>query len=722
MSVRWPGFVPRPARHVLDWAWNQRVRLVKFGIVGVTGTAVNLVVLWASLKWLLGGVEPASLRLNIGVALGILFGLTNNFILNSSWTWRDRHAGRRVRTHIRYLQYAAANWAGIVTTVVGTNILARWVPELVANAASIAVASVVNFTINDLWTFRHVRTEGIDPERSMLLRARVSVALVAGSLLLALVTYLHGLSAGTVLRNGDEMVYAQIVRETAQSGAWLPLQSGMEDMRNTKPPLLFWQGIVSTDWGKWWSLIALRLPSVTWTLATAVLAGLLAWRIRDRDVKAGVAAAVAYLAFFSTYRYGRPFLTNPPETFWFFGAFFAMLWWRPWSFRSRLGMPLAIGCIAGIALLYKSFAQLAPIGVALAWWHMHECGWDWREFLRRRLPGLLIVAIVSLGIFSLWFALDPDPRAVWQEFVVGENMGKMGARQGSWIGTALWGGSSVWALGFGWFLNAGLLAFPLFGVAVECCIHRRSLTADERLLWILVAAIFIVFCLPSQRSPRYLLEAMPALAVILATRGHHVGRSAYALTLIACLGVIGTVGWLSLVISRESLGTLLPWSHWVIVAACAAFCIAALLRSSWPRHCAAPAALATMLCVSSFLGVFAAPHGAFPSDAIAAARGRTVWVPENFRSVAEEYRFLLPGARVRGYPASQGMPPAAEAGPDDLRIAALAIEDPAPPGALGGRLEVTSRHTGEQILDMARGDVSRHLFRREWVVPAAWRP
>ena len=66
------------------------------------------------------------------------------------WTWRDRHAGRRVRTHIRYLQYAAANWAGIVTTVVGTNILARWVPELVANAASIAVASVVNFTINGL--------------------------------------------------------------------------------------------------------------------------------------------------------------------------------------------------------------------------------------------------------------------------------------------------------------------------------------------------------------------------------------------------------------------------------------------------------------------------------------------------------------------------------------------------------------------------------------------
>ncbi len=719
MSVRWPGFIPSPARRVLDWAWTQRVRLMKFGVVGVSGTAVNLVVLWASLKWLLPDVEPASLRLNLGIALGILFGLTNNFILNSNWTWRDRHAGRKVRTHIRYLQYAAANWAGILTTVVGTNILARWVPDLVANASAIAVASVVNFTINDLWTFRHVRTEGIDPERGRLLRARISVALVAGSLVLATVTYLHGLSAGTVLRNGDEMVYAQIVRETAATGQWLPLQSGMDDMRNTKPPLLFWQGMVSTDWGGWWSLIALRLPSIAWTFGTAVMAGLLAWRIRDRDVKAGVAAAVAYLAFFSTYRYGRPFLTNPPETFWFFGAFFAMLWWRPWTFRSRIAAPLAIGAIVGMALLYKSFAQLAPIGFALAWWHMRECRWDWRAFLRQGVPSLAIVCAVSLGMFSLWFALDPDPASVWREFVVGENLGKMGARQGSWIGTALWGSSSVWSLALGWLLNAGLLAFPVFGVAAECIIHRRSLVSEERLLWILVISVFLVFCLPSQRSPRYLLEAMPAVAVILATRGHHVGRNAFVLTLLASAGVIAAVAWLSLSVARGFDEPLLSWSHWLIMAACGTFCVAAIVRPSWSRACAAPAALATMLCVSTFLGIFKAPHGTFDLAAVESISGRTVWVPENFRSVAEEYRFLLPGVRVRGYPASADGPPASELGAGDFRVVALEVSEPAPAGAVASRMEITSRHSSEQLMDMARGDVVRHLFRREWIVPVA---
>ena len=229
--------------------------------------------------------------------------------------------------------------------------------------------------------------------------------------------------------------------------------------------------------------------------------------------------------------------------------------------------------------------------------------------------------------------------------------------------------------------------------------------------------LFAVFCLPTQRSGRYLLEAMPAVAVILATRGHHVGRNAYVLTLIASAAVIAAVAWLSLSVARGFDQPLLSWSHWVIMALCGAFCVAAIVRSSWSRACAAPAALATMLCVSTFLGIFKAPHGTFDLVAVESIRGRTVWVPENFRSVAEEYRFLLPGVVVRGYPASAGTPPAAEARPEDLQVIALEVAAPAPEGAVASRMEITSRHTGEQLIDMARGDVVRHLFRREWIVP-----
>ncbi len=50
------------------------------------------------------------------------------------------------------------------------------------------------------------------------------------------------------------MVYAHIAHQTALTGHWLPLASELENMRNTKPPLLFWQAMVAVTGasaGRW---------------------------------------------------------------------------------------------------------------------------------------------------------------------------------------------------------------------------------------------------------------------------------------------------------------------------------------------------------------------------------------------------------------------------------------------------------------------------------------
>ncbi|MCF8169395.1 MAG: hypothetical protein K9J77_12400, partial [Rhodoferax sp.] len=39
-------------------------------------------------------------------------------------------------------------------------------------------------------------------------------------------------------------------------------------------------------------------------------------------------------------------------------------------------------------------------------------------------------AAIGLGLFALWFVIDPDPTAVWDEFVVGENAGKVSGEKG----------------------------------------------------------------------------------------------------------------------------------------------------------------------------------------------------------------------------------------------------------------------------------------------------
>jgi len=702
---------------VIAWGWRQRHRFFQFGLVGVSGVAINQLVIWICQEKLYVGVENLSLRLNLAMFTGIIFGMTNNFYWNRKWTWKDRDRTRNLPITHQYLQYATANWAGILVQVAITNVLVRWIPYLPANLAGIAVACVINFILTDLWTFRHVRTEGIDPEAERLEQARVALPLLISGLVLGLCTFLHGLDAVSILRNGDEMVYIQITRSIIAGDHWLPLQSDMAAMTNTKPPLLFWQGIISTDWGQDWNLVALRWPSIVWTFSTAIMCGLLGWRLTQRNVFSGILAAMFYLAFFSTYRYGRPYLTNPPETFWVFSCFFTMLWWKPKSFDSRFLFPTIIGVLAGMALLTKSFAQLLPIGFGLAWWHLHLHKWKWGIFLRRSLPGLLWTTIVALGMFSLWFVFDPEPQLIWRNFVMGENVGKMAGGVTAWFQGFFWGGNSVWTLAGSWFVNAGLLAFPLFGVCVECWKHRSKLITEERLLWIWVFAIFIVFCIPAQRSGRYLLEAMPAIAILMATRWHHVGRNAFVISHIAIIAVLLPIGWLSFLLAREVGFDAFSWWHWPLVAASIAFAVISIVRPRWTAMCAAPASLAVFLSLSSFLSVFNAPLGTFSQQTIDATADHVVWIPENFRSVAENHRFLIPHATIKGFSSQESSPPKDEVQASDLVVIILPLSSPKPFGAIGSRIQMTSRHTARQIWEMATGKVQEHLFCREWIVP-----
>ena len=704
---------------VLHWSWNQRSRFLQFGMVGVTGIALNQLAIWLCQEHLYRGIADGSLRLNLAMATGIAIGMTNNFHWNRRWTWKDRARAASEPVMRQYLQYAAANWAGILIQVALTNLLVLWTPYLLANLIGIAVASVANFALNDLWTYRHVRTEGIDPERVQLERERMALPLLLCGLLLALCTYLVGLGSLHILSTGDEFVYMQITRATAASGHWLPLESEMALMRNTKPPLLLWQGIVTTDWGASWGLVQLRWPSVAWTFATALVVSCLTWRLSQRNILKSVIAGLFFLAFLSTYRYGRPFLTNPPETFWFFSCFALVAWWSPASFASRFAVPTIVGVLAGLALLTKSFAQLVPIVLALSWCHGIASGWNWRQLAQAALPRLAWTSIVALSLFSLWFAFDPNPAEIWREFVLGENVGKLAGGFGEWFRGCFASGDSVWTLAASWFLNAGVLAFPLFGVMVESWKHRRELSREERMLWALVVTMFVVFCLPSQRSGRYLVEAMPAIAVLMALRFHHVGRNAFVLTHIGVLGALVPIAWLSTLLAMESGVGAFAWWHWPLLGVAIAFALISIAKPRWTAACAAPAAMSVFLLLTSFLAAFDAPLGVFDAKTIEAVKGRRVWVPENFRSVAELHRFLLPGATVVGFATSAGAPPPSQVAPGDLMVALAPIESAAPPAALGGRIQLTSRHSPAQIWEILTGRVRENLFCREWIIPVA---
>jgi 4-amino-4-deoxy-L-arabinose transferase-like glycosyltransferase len=537
--------------------------------------------------------------------------------------------------------------------------------------------------------------------------------------LLAAFTYLYALDSQHIPKNGDEYPYEHITRLTADSGRLLPLQSELPGMRNTKPPLLFWQGIASTGWGRRWTLWSLRAPSVVYTLLTAFLVFLLGSRLSGRT-GTGLVAGLSFLAFFSTYRYGRPFLTNPPEVFWLFLPFFALLYWPKAASASRVAFPLLAGVAIGLALLYKSFALVVPAGLGLAGWYLHSRDGRIAAFLARDSWKVMLSLSVSLALFSAWFLLDPDPGAVWREFVLGENLGKFD-KPGGYLPRLLWGPSSLWALALGYPLNAGLLLPSVVALFVLAWRRRGELRENERGLWIWVLTLFLVYAVPSQRSSRYLLPAMPALAVLLALGWRRIPRWVLALSLLASAAVIALIAYLSVLLQRAVPGPrLYPAGYWALLVGTGAVVLAALGVPALTRSTVHAAVFLCTLSFAAFFRPFDGPLGQYGAEAQRQVQGREVWVPADFIAKEEGYRFLLPGAHVRAYREDRDTRAA------DLvaRYPLVVIRQPLPhvgPEAgrvLGHRLDLRGRQTASEIMEILRGEVLANLFVREQLIDA----
>lgn len=146
-------------------------RLIKFGLVGVSGVFVNLVVFELLFRL-------ASLPFSLANAGGIALSVFTNFLLNDAWTWGDRKKGVRRRDWVSrvgkyYISAAAA--AGVQLTVAWAVNRALSAPIrlevpaiMYASAPSIDIAPTlavlcgivvgmgINFLAGHLWAFRDI--------------------------------------------------------------------------------------------------------------------------------------------------------------------------------------------------------------------------------------------------------------------------------------------------------------------------------------------------------------------------------------------------------------------------------------------------------------------------------------------------------------------------------------------------------------------------------------
>lgn len=120
------------------------VQLAKFCAVGGSGYVVNIAVFSLA-------VEIGDLHHLVAATLAFLVAVTNNFWWNRHWTFsaREGHAGFQAA---RFLTVSVVAFL-IAAAVLEALVNGAHLPEIPAQAISIAVAMPLNFVGNKIWSF-----------------------------------------------------------------------------------------------------------------------------------------------------------------------------------------------------------------------------------------------------------------------------------------------------------------------------------------------------------------------------------------------------------------------------------------------------------------------------------------------------------------------------------------------------------------------------------------
>lgn len=135
-------------RVVRDLPYGEEIyRVVKFGIVGLSGTLLSLIILY-----LLTDFVGLYYLISNGIALEV--GCVNNFICNDLWTYRD-NANHLSWVH-RFCSFQSIAMGGFVLNMVITYLLTEFaqVYYLYSNMVAILVVFVWNYVVNKKITWK----------------------------------------------------------------------------------------------------------------------------------------------------------------------------------------------------------------------------------------------------------------------------------------------------------------------------------------------------------------------------------------------------------------------------------------------------------------------------------------------------------------------------------------------------------------------------------------
>jgi len=142
---------------------------MKFLIVGASGVPVNLGTVFIVTK-ALEDLLSTSTRDAVSYLAGIALSIFTNFLLNNFWTWGDRTQCAETGFFNRMLRFYLVSSLACIVQYVTSILLSRALMHahlfskeisgayrlyhIVAPLVGIALGTIINFSLNHIWTFR----------------------------------------------------------------------------------------------------------------------------------------------------------------------------------------------------------------------------------------------------------------------------------------------------------------------------------------------------------------------------------------------------------------------------------------------------------------------------------------------------------------------------------------------------------------------------------------
>ena len=132
-------------------------RFMRFAAVGLSGTVVNVAVLYVNQSFILTNVYPVERRLQLSLGIAIFIATLNNYLWNRWWTWSDRKKTTQTGFFTQMGQYYLACGVAILLQYLITMLLSQFTHYLIANIISIVLAAIFVYVLNDVWTFSRLK-------------------------------------------------------------------------------------------------------------------------------------------------------------------------------------------------------------------------------------------------------------------------------------------------------------------------------------------------------------------------------------------------------------------------------------------------------------------------------------------------------------------------------------------------------------------------------------